>query len=53
MDKIVSNPSYSVNVVEATVAGDTFNGTLAYDLLKGIMLEESARFANLAATLST
>lgn len=51
-DRIVTIPSYKVNVVDTTGAGDTFNGALAYALSKGIQLEDSARFANLAAALS-
>ncbi len=52
----VGDPSliapYTVSAVDATAAGDCFNGTLAIALSEGRTLLEAARFANTAAALS-
>ena len=52
----VGDPSliapYAVNAVDATAAGDCFNGTLAVALSEGRTLLEAVRFANTAAALS-
>lgn len=45
-------PSYKVNVIDTTGAGDTFNGALAVSLSKGKTLQEACYFANAAAALS-
>lgn len=45
-------PSYKVNVIDTTGAGDTFNGALAVSLSKGKTLQEACYFANAAASLS-
>lgn len=45
--------SNSVNVVDTTGAGDTFNGALAVSLAEGKDLYEAIEFANIAAALST
>lgn len=43
---------FRVNAVDATAAGDVFNGSLAVAIAEGKTLEESVRFANAAAALS-
>lgn len=45
-------PSYKVEAVDTTGAGDAFNGALAVALAEGMDLEEALRFANAAAALS-
>lgn len=45
-------PSYAVEVIDTTGAGDTFNAALAVALAEGKAIEESLRFANRAASLS-
>ncbi|KAB7707547.1 ribokinase [Bacillus aerolatus] len=45
-------PSYPVEAVDTTGAGDTFNAALAVALAEGKTIEESLRFANRAASLS-
>ena len=44
---------FSVEAVDTTAAGDTFNGALAVGLAERKRLPEAARFANAAAALST
>lgn len=44
--------SRSVKAVDATAAGDAFNGALAFGLAQGWTLQESVRLANSAAALS-
>ncbi len=44
-------PTYAVDVVDTTGAGDTFNAGLAVALAEGASLLEAARFANAAAAL--
>ena len=43
---------FSVKAVDATAAGDVFNGTLAVAMAEGKSLEDAVRFANAAAALS-
>ncbi|MFA9556609.1 ribokinase [Evansella sp. AB-rgal1] len=43
---------FSVNALDTTGAGDTFNGALAVALVEGMDLKESITFANAAAALS-
>jgi ribokinase len=45
-------PSYNVEVVDTTGAGDTFCGGLAAALVRGDKLEEAIKFANKAAAIS-
>lgn len=45
-------PSFRVQAVDATAAGDTFNGALAVALGEGRPLADAVRFANAAAALS-
>jgi ribokinase len=45
-------PAPSVEAVDATAAGDTFNGALAVALSEGRPLDEAARFAVTAASIS-
>jgi sugar/nucleoside kinase (ribokinase family) len=42
-------PSYKINVVDTTGAGDTWFGGLLTGLIKGMSLEQAGRFANRAA----
>lgn len=45
-------PAFSVEAVDATAAGDTFNGALAVALAEGRSMREALRFADAAAALS-
>ncbi|MFY4775817.1 ribokinase [Metabacillus sp. RGM 3146] len=45
-------PSFKVEAVDTTGAGDTFNAGFAVAISEGMSLEESIRFANRAASLS-
>lgn len=52
-EKLVMVPSFKVaQVVDTTGAGDTFNGAFAVAKTSGLTMEESIKFANLAAALS-
>jgi ribokinase len=46
-------PAPSVDVADTTGAGDALNGALAAELARGATLEDAARFAVAAASLST
>lgn len=46
-------PGYSVDVVDTTAAGDSFNAGLAYGLCGGMSIEQALRFANAVGALST
>lgn len=50
--KEVQVPSYLVQPVDTTGAGDTFNGAFGVALTSGLDMESSIRFGNLAAALS-
>jgi ribokinase len=45
-------PGFKVKAVDATGAGDVFNGALVVALAEGHLLLEAARFANAAAAIS-
>lgn len=51
-DQKIEIPSFMVDVVDTTGAGDTFNGAFAYSLSKGATLQDACKFANAAAALS-
>lgn len=51
-EKEVQIPSYKVVPVDTTGAGDTFNGAFAVALSKGMSVQSSIQFGNLAASLS-
>lgn len=51
-EKEVRIPSYKVVPVDTTGAGDTFNGAFAVALSKGMSVQSSIQFGNLAASLS-
>jgi 2-dehydro-3-deoxygluconokinase len=52
-DKRIRIPGHRVQAVDATGAGDTFDGSFLARLLAGDDLETAARYANVAAALST
>ena len=45
-------PSYKVNAVDTTAAGDVFNGALAVTLSENKSVEEAVKHANIAAAIS-
>ncbi len=45
-------PSYKVNAIDTTAAGDVFNGALAVALSEKKLIEEAIQFANAAAAIS-
>jgi ribokinase len=45
-------PGFSVDAVDTTAAGDTFNGAFAVGLAEGMPIPAAAQFANAAAALS-
>lgn len=50
--KIIKVPSYKVQVIDTTGAGDAFNGAFAYALTEKASLAASIQFANLVAAIS-
>ena len=51
-DEVTEIAGHRVNAVDATAAGDAFNGVLAVGLAEGRTLVEAARWANRAAALA-
>lgn len=51
-DTVVDVPSYQVEEIDPTGAGDTFCGAFLVALLDGMSLEDCGRFANAAGALS-
>ena len=51
-EQLTHLPAHRVEAVDATAAGDTFNGTLATALSEGRTLLEAARWANAASAIS-
>lgn len=51
-DEKFSVPSYNVDAVDTTAAGDTFCGSFAVALVEGKSLKESLQFASAAAAIS-
>lgn len=52
-DRRIRLPTHRVTAVDATGAGDTFDGAFLARLLDGADLEAAGRYANVAAALST
>jgi ribokinase len=52
-DRAREFPAYAVKAVDATAAGDAFNGALACALAEGRSLEDAIVFANAAGALTT
>lgn len=50
--EIIHVPSFKVEVVDTTGAGDTFNGALATALVNGYSLKDAISFANKGAAIS-
>lgn len=51
-EKVVLVPTFKVEAIDTTGAGDTFNAAFAVAIAEGNGIEESVRFANRAASLS-
>lgn len=52
-DRNVDIPSYTVNSIDSTGAGDAFNGGLAFALSRGDTLNDAVRYANAVGALAT
>jgi ribokinase len=51
-ERVTVSPGFTVNAIDTTAAGDTFNGALAVALASGQPLSHAATLANAAAALS-
>jgi ribokinase len=51
-DQVTHLPAHSVDAVDATAAGDVFNGALATAISEGRTLIEAAHWASIAAAIS-
>lgn len=51
-ERQVRAPGFAIQAVDATAAGDTFNGGLAAALAEGLDIPAALRFANAAAAIS-
>ncbi len=51
-DAVISCPAFPVAVVDTTGAGDTFHAGYLYGLLQKMSLEDTVRFASVAAALA-
>ena len=51
-DQALMVPSYQVEAVDSTAAGDAFNGGLAVALARQLPLEETVRQASMVGALS-
>ena len=51
-DQVRHVPSFAVEAVDTTGAGDCFNGALAVALARGLKLIEAVKYANAAAALA-
>lgn len=49
-DELINVPSYKVDVIDTTGAGDSFNGALAFALSKNMQLRKAIEFANKVAS---
>lgn len=53
LNETVHVPAFTMDVVDTTAAGDSFNAGFAFGLAKGMEIKESLRLANAVAGLST
>jgi ribokinase len=51
-NEVITVPGHPVRAIDATAAGDAFNGALAVALSEGRSLAEAARWANRAAAIA-
>ncbi|HHU03043.1 MAG: ribokinase [Christensenellales bacterium] len=52
-ERSLYSPTFSVNAVDTTAAGDSFNAGLAYAIINDMPLEKALRFANAVGAIST
>ncbi|MBN2877562.1 MAG: hypothetical protein JXL85_07920, partial [Bacilli bacterium] len=51
-ENIIQIPAFSVDVIDTTGAGDTYNVSFLHAYIRGDSLEKSGQFASIAASLS-